>query len=124
MESSGSKFISGDGNIIGDGSQSQVQKVEALGPTYVITSLSNRLSASDEAELHRDWVTYALSGVFVILCLAAVFAPLILYEYSARTPAMQDIRDLVLTLSSAMSGVTGLIGVLVGYRIRDRKPFR
>lgn len=120
--------VTGNGNVVGNESQSVVQKSEGHAPTamasVVITGVPDKLPAPGVPELAsptRDWITYVLTGIFAAFCLATIISPLTLFEYSTRAPAVEDITHLLASLSSAMSGVTGLIGVLVGYRIRDRR---
>ena len=68
---------------------------------------------------HFDWVTYVLIGLFGLFCIATVVGPFLLFEYSSRALGVGDVQNWILTLASIMSGLTGLLGVLVGYRIRD-----
>lgn len=118
--------IQGNGTVIGDHSQSIVQSVVV--DTDNIRHLSNRLDAttkeiaslSDRLSTQmglpkRDWATYAVLLVFVVFCLAIVFSPLWLYP---RFSSSSDVQNLILSISSAMSGVTGLLGVLIGNRTR------
>lgn len=124
MENANTTEIRGSANVIGDHSQS-------IAPSQQVTVNIPDLLARFETDkspvgAHSPWdrVTVSILAVFVLFCVVAVFAPFLLYEYSARTPAMQDVQDLVLTLSGAMSGMTGLVGVLVGHRIRDSRLTR
>jgi|Deesub1362B_J571_1020462.scaffolds.fasta_scaffold02417_6 hypothetical protein len=104
-----SPVISGLGNVIGDNSRST---------TNVIAILTNRLGDGTENPTEnprRDWAAYVVLFVFVVFCLAVIFSPLWLYP---RLPSSSDAQHLVLTISSAMSGVTGLLGVMIGRHTR------
>lgn len=118
--------IEGSGNIIGDHSQSITQSVtldtepirqltnRLEETTNVIAVLSNKLGGQVVLP-RRDWAAYVILFVFVVFCLAIIFSPLWL---SPQLPNSSDAQNLILTISSAMSGVTGLLGVLVGGRTR------
>lgn len=124
MEGANAIEIRGSANVTGDHSQSIAPSQQV---TVNIPDLLARFETDKSpsgASSAWDRVTVSILAVFVLFCVVAMFAPFLLYEYSARTPAMQDVQDLVLTLSGAMSGITGLVGVLVGHRMRDSRLTR
>jgi len=96
----------------------------AAGKDIRIFALPDRLPPSEERSQPAsrfDWLTYTLIGIFGLFCLAAIIGPILLFEYSSRAPGMGEVQNWMLTLSSVMSGVIGLLGVLVGYRIRGAR---
>jgi hypothetical protein len=88
--------------------------------SHEIDSLRNRLTPSD-GPARRDWLFYGILAMFVVFCLVMLVSPFWLYEYSSRSPSSVEIQTLILTESSIMSGITGLLGVLIGSRIRRWK---
>ena len=111
--------IKGDANIIGDHNLAINQQF--------INALPNFLAQLEETpprqhtRLLLDRLSVLLITAFVLFCLAAVTGPLLLFEYSGRSLLAEDIQDLIVASSSAMSGLTALVGVLLGYHIRDRR---
>lgn len=96
----------------------------AAGKHIHIFAIPNRLPPPGEypqPTSRFDWLRYSLIGAFGFFCLVAIIGPLVLFEYSSRAPGMGEVQNWMLTLSSVMSGLTGLLGVLVGYRIRGTR---
>lgn len=114
MQTPSNADIAGNANIIGNDNR--------LNTYNIISAIPDMLPEPQDSltSTRPDYVTVAILGVFIAFCVVVIVAPVLLYQYSARSPAMIELTGLILTLSSAMSGVTGLLGVIVGYRIRDR----
>lgn len=73
---------------------------------------------SDKSGIDKlDWITLTIGIIFFVINITSVFVPLIIYRTTNTTNTMPN---WLLPLTSAMLGITGLMGVLVGYRISFR----
>ena len=120
QETKPSTDIKGDSNVVGD--RNVVLSLEPLSQftnklqetTLVLSTITKRLDSQNQPS-KRNSTIYVIPFVFVVFCVAIISSPFWIRPFVSSS---MEIQSLVLTISSAMSGVTGLLGVLVGNQTR------
>lgn len=64
-----------------------------------------------------DIVTIVIICIFCLVNVISVFFPLVIYQVPVNETTLPLQNNWLVPLTSAMSGITGLMGVLVGYRV-------
>ena len=91
------------------------------------------LSASnvDKKQLHgevvppdehsRRIIAYIVVVAYVVLLLINIGLPILLYysKPSSQPVTTNDIKDLMLTISSSLSGLVGVLGFIMGYYFKS-----
>lgn len=82
---------------------------------------SERLASEEKS---RERIAYAFVAGYLILLLFNVSIPVILYWISKPkdTPlSIDEVKDLTLAISSAISGLVGVLGFIMGYYFKAKE---
>ena len=104
------------------GAQAEESKVATKVPT-----LNRYPTPPEERREHsRQIIAYAVIAGYLLLLLLNISIPFVVYWFSQPSDPQQtvpltvsDIKDLTLAISSAMSGLVGVLGFIMGYYFKS-----
>jgi hypothetical protein len=85
-----------------------------INPDNLVASIKDRLN-SLEKKPRYEWIPITVMLAFGAYCVLLLASPLLL---TLKGVAIADIQSITLVVASAMSGITGLLGVILGGRIK------
>ena len=85
-----------------------------INPDNLVASIKDRLN-SLEKKPRYEWIPITVMLAFGAYCVLLLASPLLL---TLKGVAIADIQSITLVVASAMSGTTGLLGVILGGRIK------
>lgn len=83
-------------------------------PDNLVSTIKDHLNGLEKRPPY-EWTTITVLIAFGAYCVLLLTTPFLL---SSRGIAIADIQSMTLAVASAMSGITGLLGVILGGRMR------